>query len=727
MADRSGQQLGNYQLIRLLGRGGFAEVYLAKHTYLNTNAAIKILHLRLAVGDEESFLTEARIIGSLVHPHIVRVLDFGIADNTPYLVMDYAPNGTLRQRHPRGAILPLLTIVSYSRQIAEALQYAHSRKLIHRDIKPENLLLGANNEILLSDFGTALLVQTVHNESLHEMAGTVTYMAPEQIQGKPRPASDQYGLAVMVYEWLCGECPFRGSFVELFSQHMTAKPPSLRAKIPSIPADVEQVVMTALAKDPAQRFGSVKAFANALEQACLVEQPTISAAPYVPSSQPLPPAEVPSEQNRPDSVSFTTLDQSNSDVYNTAILPPSSPEKSRDSVLYLSSPRSPGQTPGAVPTGENAQPAITPVLSSTGVQMPSAPPAPTSKKGQISRRSVVLGLAGVAVVAVAAGGSIIYLPQLFKQTKNVVKQHLPTATPAPNTIGQPILFTYHGHTGAINGIDWSPDGTRVVSGGNDFSVQVWNMSGSTPLFLYRHAQVVKAAAWSPNGKYIASASKDKTIQVRDAGSGKLLHTITANKGPVNAVSWSPDSKTIVSAGSDKEVKVWDALTGNNAMMLYHDLSPVNTVAWSPNGKYIASGGGDHVVKVWDVMAGKIIYTFNQHTDAIRSIAWSPDSKYIVSGSNDQTARAWEATSGRVMWSYPEPLGVVHSVTWSPDGQFIAVGSNNGYIRALDAAGGQQAFFHDGQTGSINALAWSSSGAQIVSGSSDKTAQVWKAM
>ncbi len=500
---------------------------------------------------------------------------------------------------------------------------------------------------------------------------------------------------------------------------MTANPPSLRAKIPSIPADVEQVVMTALAKDPAQRFGSVKAFANALEQACLIEQPTISAPPYVPPSQPLLAAEVPSQKNKPDSVSFTTLDQNNSDVYNTAILPPSLSEKSTP--LPVSTPSSSEVDPSG------AAPAITPVLSSIGVQMPSAPPASTGKKGQISRRSVVVGLAGVAVVAAAAGGSIIYLPQLFKQTKNVVKQHIATATPAPNTVGQPTLFTYHGHMGAINGIDWSPDGTRVVSGGNDFLVQVWNTSGSNPLFLYRHGQVVKAVAWSPNGKYIASTSKDKTIQVRDAGNGKLLHTITANKGPVNAVSWSPDSKTIVSAGSDKEVKVWDALTGNNAMMLYHDLSPINTVAWSPNGKYIASGGGDHVIKVWDVMAGKLIYTFNQHTDAIRSIAWSLDSKWIVSGSNDQTARVWEATSGQVMWSYQEHLGVVHSVTWSPNGQFVAVGSNSGYIRVLDAASGQQAFFHDGQTGSINALAWSVSGAQIVSGSSDKTAQVWKAM
>jgi len=96
--------------------------------------------------------------------------------------------------------------------------------LIHRDIKPENLLLGSNNEVLLSDFGTALVVQTLHNQSTLEMAGTVTYMAPEQIRGKPRPASDQYGLAVVVYEWLCGAPPFQGSFTELYSQHMPRHP-----------------------------------------------------------------------------------------------------------------------------------------------------------------------------------------------------------------------------------------------------------------------------------------------------------------------------------------------------------------------------------------------------------------------------------------------------------------------------------------------------------------------
>src|SRR5205085_6965448 len=160
MTNRVGQQLGNYQLISHLGEGGFAEVYLGEHVHLGTQAAIKVLHTQLARDDMEQFRTEARTIAHLEHPHIVRILDFGVEDKTPFLVMSYAPNGTLRQRYSRGERVPLPTIVSYVKQIADALQYAHDEKLIHRDIKPGNMLLDRRNEILLSDFGIATAAQS---------------------------------------------------------------------------------------------------------------------------------------------------------------------------------------------------------------------------------------------------------------------------------------------------------------------------------------------------------------------------------------------------------------------------------------------------------------------------------------------------------------------------------------------------------------------------------------
>src|SRR5207249_6407271 len=123
-------------------------------------------------------------------------------------------------------------------------------KLIHRDVKPENMLVGRRNEILLSDFGIAVVTQSSRYQSTQDVTGTISYMAPEQIQGKPRPASDQYSLGIAVYEWLCGDRPFHGSFTELCTQHMFALPQPLSEKVSAISPDVEQVVLTALEKDP---------------------------------------------------------------------------------------------------------------------------------------------------------------------------------------------------------------------------------------------------------------------------------------------------------------------------------------------------------------------------------------------------------------------------------------------------------------------------------------------
>ena len=160
MADRTGQQFGNYRLVALLGQGGYAEVYLGQHLRLNQQAAIKVLHAHLTETEAEHFQQEAQTIATLTHPGIVRVFDYDVQEGVPFLVMDYAPNGTLRRRYPRGSLVPLAVIVSAVKQVADALQYAHEQKFIHRDVKPENMLLGRREEVLLSDFGIATLAQS---------------------------------------------------------------------------------------------------------------------------------------------------------------------------------------------------------------------------------------------------------------------------------------------------------------------------------------------------------------------------------------------------------------------------------------------------------------------------------------------------------------------------------------------------------------------------------------
>ncbi|GAC1558990.1 MAG: hypothetical protein NVS4B1_07900 [Ktedonobacteraceae bacterium] len=270
-ADKLEQQFGNYRLVRPLGAGGFAAVYLGEHIHLYTQAAIKILHTRMTAEEREDFRTEALTIAHLKHPNIVRVLEFGFQDNvTPYLVMDYAPNGSLRS-HYRGSI-PLTTILPTVKAIAAALDYAHQQNIVHRDIKPDNMLLSANGEVLLSDFGIAVTALTTGIQRTQDATGTPAYMAPEQFQGKPRPASDQYALAVTIYEWLCGKRPFEGDANALGYQHVHDAPPSLCAQQATITPAIERIVLKALAKDPHQRFASVTAFADALEQVVYSEQ-----------------------------------------------------------------------------------------------------------------------------------------------------------------------------------------------------------------------------------------------------------------------------------------------------------------------------------------------------------------------------------------------------------------------------------------------------------------------
>ena len=271
MTERIGERLGNYRLVRLLGSGRFADVYLAEQIYLNTLAAIKVLFTHLTPEATGNFLTEARHLSQLDHPHIIRELDFGLAQERPYLVMEYAPGGTLRERHPRGSRVPLQAIVSYVTDVAPALQYVHDQGLVNRDLRPENLLLGKHEQVLLSDFGIALLVPGSNSLHVPQMYGALIYMAPEQIRGVPSLQSDQYALAVMMYEWLSGQPPFQGSAAEVVSQHLFATPTLLREQYPEVPLAVERVVLKALSKDPMLRFADVQSFATAFIEASQVE------------------------------------------------------------------------------------------------------------------------------------------------------------------------------------------------------------------------------------------------------------------------------------------------------------------------------------------------------------------------------------------------------------------------------------------------------------------------
>jgi ABC-type transport system substrate-binding protein len=279
------------------------------------------------------------------------------------------------------------------KQVAAALQYAHYKKFIHRDVKPENMLIGQHQEVLLSDFGIATIAHSTSSLSTgaEGTSGTLAYMAPEQIEGQPRPASDQYALGVVVYAWLCGERPFEGSVSELIAQQLSMPPPSLRERMPAIPAEVEQVVLRALAKDPKARYASVAEFAQALEQA---SQHALAPTGQLASEQSaLSPAAVPDYETvavAPDQPVLPTETTPSANLPVGALEPTVYPDSS---------------TPHGLGTPPSETPQSGQVLAPTAavVSPPLEPTMPVQQKARRLHKSSAALLIGLVVVVIAGG------------------------------------------------------------------------------------------------------------------------------------------------------------------------------------------------------------------------------------------------------------------------------------------------------------------------------------
>ena len=714
MADRVGQLLGNYRLVRLIGLGGFAEVYLGEHIYLDTPAAIKVLHAQLDTEDVEQFRSEARTVARLIHPHIVRVLDYGVAESTPFLVMDYAPHGTLRKLYPKEAPLPLSTVVGYVTQLADALQYAHDQKVIHRDVKPENMLLDRHREVLLSDFGIALVAKSSHyfsTQGVQDLAGTIAYMAPEQIQAQACPNSDQYALGVVVYEWLSGTRPFQGTFTEVAVKHTLVSPPSIRKMVPAIPAAVEEVIMKALAKDPTQRFASVRDFAIALQQA--------SVAPRFIEGEPAPLGQpqgtTPPFPATVAPTSDTSASPGKPPVQETAL---QSKQEAAATVPFTA----PDLPSLAASASKEQLPSVAPQFivreTSALVQQFAPPQSSQLPRRGISRRTLLQGLAGVALAS-AVGGGIILL-------KYAQRKGQPASPPSPFIKVSTTLFAYHGHTDWVWSVAWSPVGKRIASASGDETAQVWDATSGDHLIRYTgHSDSVYSVSWSPGGRRIASASYDKTVQIWDPTFGDHFYTYTGHTDWVWTVAWSPDGRLVASAGGDKSVQVWDAAHGGHVYTFRGHSAPVHAVAWSPDGKRIASSSADGTVQIWDAVYGMHLYTFQPYFTSIWSIAWSPDGKRIASACDNKTVQVWDAANGDHLYIYYGHTDFVYAVAWSPDGKRIASSGDDKTVQVWDATNGTLFSKYTGHSSSVRTVAWSPDSKQVASGSWDKTVQVWQ--
>jgi serine/threonine protein kinase len=265
-----GKQIGNYRVVSEIGSGSFGVVYRAEHVFLpNRVGAIKLLHAAHLDSweDRESFLLEARVLEMLKHPHILPILDVGIHEGFPYLVTEYAPRGSLRDRLQQiyPWLLPTEESIQVLSQVGEALHYAHEQNIIHRDLKPANILFNEKGDALLADFGIATTLATA-SIRLVEVSGSPPYMAPEQFQGTVAKESDQYSLGCIAYELFTGRRPFVASDPSTMGfKHLIETPiPPSKLNL-QIPPQIDQAVLKAMAKERNDRFADIAEFIAALQ------------------------------------------------------------------------------------------------------------------------------------------------------------------------------------------------------------------------------------------------------------------------------------------------------------------------------------------------------------------------------------------------------------------------------------------------------------------------------
>ncbi len=670
---------GDYEILREIARGGMGVVFQARQVSLNRTVALKmILSGQLANDtDVKRFYTEAEAAANLDHPGIVPIFEVGQHEGQHYFSMGFVEGQSLSQRLAEGP-LPAREAAELIRRVSEAIEYAHLRGVIHRDLKPANILLDANGNPRVTDFGLAKKVQGDSRlTGSGQIMGTPSYMPPEQAggpRGEVGPAADVYALGATLYALLTGRPPFQAaSAMDTVIQVISDEPIPPRRLNRSIPRDLETVCLKCLEKAPRRRYDSARSLAEELERFLLGE-------PIV--ARPVGSAEraVKWVRRRPVIAGLIA-----------AVL-----------VAVLG---------GLIGTSLALRAAL--------------------HQTELAEER----LYDVRMNFVQRHWEDYHL-RLFQQG---LADQLPDNQNGIDRRGFEWYYwhrkfhsrriTRERHTRAVLSVAFSPDGKRLASGSADHTVKVWDAeTDQETLTLEGHHGPVLSVTFSPDGKRLASAGGEPPVgdaahrlthpgelKLWDAKTGQETLTLKGHTDFVNRVAFSPDGKRLASAGQDGMVKVWDAATGRETRTLKGRSGAVNCLAFSPDGKRLASASRDNI-KVWDAGTGEETLTLRGHSPVgVSGVAFSPDGKRLASAGFDRTLKLWDVATGHEVLTLKGHFGFVKSVAFSPDGKRLASAGEDGMVKEWDTATGQEILTLKGHTGNVWDLSFSPDGTRLASG------------
>jgi WD40 repeat protein len=712
-----------YRVEAILGTGGMGVVFRATHLRLNRAVALKMALAGAYANPEERarFQREAEAIATLRHPNIVQIYDVGEAQGRPYFTMEILEGGTLTE-HLSRTPLPAQRSAQLVSQLADAIEVAHQKGVLHRDLKPDNILLDADDNPKITDFGLACRMDAEAGLTrTGAVIGTPSYMAPEQARGERKefgPAIDVYSLGAILYEVLTGRPPFRAeSATETVLQVLSQEPVSPSRLNSKVPRDLETICLKCLEKDPRRRYPSAGELADELKR-FLGGEP-IQASPTGRFEQTLRWV----QRHKAASTALASI------LAILVLVAVGSLWAATHFRELEKQQRQLAKEKGTL-ADENGQLAID--KEAARLKAVDAEMRETGLRKQAEKQNEDirhnLYLAQMNVAGVAAGSPM--------SIGRVSERLEPWMTSRPDLRDWEWYYLHglchrewaslYGHSDTVHDIQWSPEGRRLASAGADSIVCIWDAeSGRLITYLRAHRHVVSSSAWSPDGKRLATASWDSTVIVWDVATSKALFTLNGHAGWVQCVAWSKDGKRIASGGNDRSVRVWDAENGKSVAVLRGHQDTVASVSWHPDGKRLGSAARDSVGLIWDVEEAKQERSLRGHVNWINRIAWSPDGKRLATASNDQLVKVWDGSTGRELATLRGHGLGVQSVAWHPEGDRLVTTSDDQTIKLWPAAGGNAIASIRGHTGPVLAASWRPDGKRLASASNDGSVKIWE--